>query len=141
MEVTREAARTAAQWWGDRLHTDTHHDNGDNSMTGFFTQMLADRLNEVVEDSAREKFVEILTERILDEHKKNGRISSFCLTCDYGPSRMLAEAAQEAGISTNNFPWKTHMGFREEDDGSTAIYASSGYRAPWNRIWPAEEVE
>ena len=66
MEVTKEMARAMAEWWGIRVHTMTHHDNGDRSMTGFFTSLLADRLNEVVEDSAREKFVNILTDKILN---------------------------------------------------------------------------
>lgn len=135
MKVTTEMALAIANWWGDHVHTNTHHDNGDNSMTGLFTSILADRLNEEVTDEARKKFVDILTDKILKRAEEKGRLLSFDLVCDYGPSIFLSDAAKEAGINCNNFPWKTHMGIREEDDGSVKVMVSCGYRAPWTQIW------
>lgn len=136
MKVTTEMALAIANWWGDHVCTNTHHDNGDYSMTGLFTSILADRLNEKVTDEARKKFVNILTDKILKEVQEKGRLPFFALNCDYGPSKFLSDAAKEAGIDSNNFPWKTNMGIREEDDGSVKLMVSCGYRAPWTQIWP-----
>ena len=136
MEVTREMATAMAKWWGEQVHTDTRHDNGDDSITGLFASILANRLNKEVTPEANTRFVEILTERILERAKEKGRVWSLELSCDYGPSEFLYDAAKEAGIDSGNFPWKTDMRVREEDDGTAKVLVSAGYRAPWVQIWP-----
>lgn len=136
MKVTTEMALAMANWWGDHVRTNTNHDNGDRSMAGLLTSILANRLNEEVTDEARKKFVDILTDKILKKVEEKGWISSFDLDCDYGPSKFLSDAAKEAGIDSNNFPWKTNMAIREEDDGSVKVMVSCGYGAPWTQIWP-----
>ena len=53
--------------------------------------------------------------------------------CDYGPDRMLAEAAEKAGINVNGpttFPWKTMMWIDKE-----GVRVSAGYGAGIQEIF------
>ena len=50
---------------------------------------------------------------------------------DYGPCGMLIDAANEAGISAANFPFKTTM-FVTEKDG---IIVRDGYGASAVKLW------
>ena len=138
MEANREMAKVMANWWGDHVRTTTHHDNGDDSFAGFFAGMMADRLNSVVTDEHREKFVEILTEKLIEVLEERGRVPSCSLSCDYGPSKFLSDIAKEAGISPENFPWKTTME-ADDYDGYMKVKVSAGYAAPWVQIWPEEK--
>ena len=140
MEFTRDCARTIAEWWGNHIDSITHHDNGDLSFESFFAGLMADSLNESVTESQREHFVEILTDKLMNAYAEEGHINSFYLESDYGPSEFLYNAAIEAGISPNNFPWKTSMNV-DDYDGETKVRVSYGYRAPWKTIWPIEENE
>ena len=49
---------------------------------------------------------------------------------DYGPCKMLADAAAEAGIDRANFPFKTTMFFTEKE----GVLVRDGYGAPAVRI-------
>ena len=139
MEVTREMARTMAQWWGDQIGEGAHHDNGDHdNLASVFAGILADSMNQQADESQVDKFVDILTEKILEQSKENPYALRHLLDCDYGPSKFLSDAAKEAGISTSNFPWKTSMGFFDDDYGEAEVMVSAGYRAPWVKIWPKE---
>ena len=139
MEVTREMARTMAQWWGEQVSGNVHHDNGDHdNLASVFAGLLADTMNKQADESQVDKFVDILTEKILKQAEEDPFALWHKLDCDYSPSKFLSDAAKEAGISPNNFPWKTCMGILEKDDGTIDIQVSSGYRAPWVKIWPKE---
>ena len=139
VEVTREMARTMAQWRGDQIRGDAHHDNGDHdNLASVFAGILADSMNKQADESQVDKFVDILTEKILEQSKENPYALRHLLDCDYGPSKFLLDVAKEAGISPNNFPWKTCMGIWECEDGTVDIQVSAGYRAPWVKIWPKE---
>jgi hypothetical protein len=65
------------------------------------------------------------------EYAESGRFSHFSIMSDYGPCGMLADAANEAGISAANFPFKTTM-FLTEKDG---IIVRNGYGAPAVKLW------
>lgn len=134
MNIPREAAVAMANWWGDCITSNTVHDNGDRSMTGIMSGLLADNLNEVVTEEMRRKFVEILIDKILELQSPHG---NYELRCDYAPSYFLAEAAKKAGISSWNFPWKTSMQVwpKDGDHDYTEVLVSKGYRAPWTVIW------
>lgn len=138
MEVTREMARAMAAWWGDKISGHgARHDNGDhNNLASVFAGILADTMTEEADESKVNKFVDILTEKILNEVQEKGRFSSWNLDCDYAPSRFLSEAAKEAGIKSDNFPWKTSMAIRENEYGRTIVEVSAGYGAGWEQIWP-----
>ena len=132
MDISRETAHAMASWWGNKVCTNTHHDNGDRGMSGLFASVLADSLNKEVTNEQRQRFIDILEKKIMDAD----RISSWDLDCDYAPSKFLSDAAKEAGIDSHNFPWKTCM--RIDDNGR--VFVRDGYRAPSKQIWPKEEA-
>lgn len=142
MEVTREMAHAMAAWWGDKISGHgTRHDNGDhNNLASVFAGILADTMTEEADESKVNAFVDILTEKILDEVKEKGRLSSWDLDCDYAPSQFLSQAAKEAGIKPDNFPWKTSMAIRENQNGETIVEVSVGYGASWEQIYPIERA-
>ena len=134
MNISKEAAMAAAQWWGNKVHSNTVHRNGDDSPVGGMATILAGLLNEPVSEEVHDKFVDILTKKILEAD----RITSWDLDCDYGPSAFLAEAAKEAGISPHNFPWKTTMYILDGIDGGVEISVRDGYQAPRVTIYSEE---
>ena len=138
MEVTREMAHAMAVWWGERVGGRTHHDNGDHeNFASVFAGILADSMNRPTDESTVNKFVDILTEKILDEAiKREGFLFPGLLSCDYAPSKFLSDAAKEAGISIDNFPWKTSMDVCKNKNGEVVVKASDGYRAEWKQIYP-----
>lgn len=142
MEVTREMARTMAAWWGKKVSgRGSHHDNGDNGIASFLSGLLADGMNKPADESAVNKFVDILTEKILKQAETNPYTLRHYLHCDYAPSQFLSDAAKEAGIDPSNFPWKTAMSIDENKDGESVAMVSNGYRAEWVQIWPVEKEE
>ena len=143
MEVTREMAHTMAAWWGDKISGHgARHDNGDhNNLASVFAGILADTMTEEADESKVNKFVDILTEKILNEVQEKGWLSSWDLDCDYAPSQFLSEAAEEAGIKPDNFPWKTSMAILEGEDGQAIVKVSAGYGASWEQIYPVKNEE
>ena len=141
MEVTREMAHAMAKWWGEKISgSGSRHDNGDhNNMASVFAGILADTMNEYADGSKVDKFVDILTEKILNDVKGHGRLRSGLLDCDYAPSQFLSEAAKEAGIKPDNFPWKTSMIICENAGGQAIVKAHAGYGASWEQIYPIKK--
>ena len=144
MEVTREMAHAMAAWWGDKISGHgAWHDNGDhNNLASVFAGLLADTMTEEADESKVNKFVDILTEKIL-EQANDGHLFElrYNLDCDYAPSQFLSEAAKEAGIKSDNFPWKTSMAIRENQNGETIVEVSAGYGASWEQIYPIKNEE
>lgn len=142
MEVTKEMAHAMAAWWGDKISGHgARHDNGDhNNLASVFAGFLADTMTEEADESKVDKFVDVLTEKILNEVQEKGRLSSWALDCDYAPSRFLSEAAKEAGIKPDNFPWKTSMAIRENQNGETIVEVGDGYGSSWEQIYPVERA-
>ena len=59
-------------------------------------------------DEQKNKFEEILTEKIMDAILEyNGE--SVTINCDYGPDILIYQAMEESGISTARTPFKTEM--------------------------------
>lgn len=52
------------------------------------------------------------------------------LYCDYGPGLILRDAANEAGINSLNFPFKTGMFVSEKE-----VRVKEGYGMPYETIW------
>lgn len=128
-EVPEAMARVAAHWWAERADGTAHHNNRGGDLASVFAGILADKMNEPPEVGALERFEEILAEKIMTaEH----RMMWQSIWVDYAPSRILAEAAEEAGISCNNFPWKTGMHI-DPDKGEIMVRISMG---PWKKIYP-----
>lgn len=51
----------------------------------------------------------------IEEYAKSIQAFGFSIGSDYGPCKMLADAAAEAGIDRANFPFKTTMFFTEKE--------------------------
>lgn len=136
MEVTKEMAHAMESWWGERINGDSIHDNGDNSLSSVLAGVLADSMNEPADEEKVTKFVDVLTEKIIKEVEGGAFGLFYQLSTDYAPSRFLREAAEEAGINPNNFPWKTAMDIRKNENGELVAMVSDGYRAGWKQLYP-----
>lgn len=103
-----EYNKVAAKWWADKLRN-IGMDNFDNS--------------EVI-DSFEKKLADIIKEHLESR-------GSMTLSVDYCPDYILGSIAQETGVSTNGFLWKTTM-WVEKDK----VSVKDGYTAPTNIIFP-----
>ena len=127
-----EISKIAAEWWADRVAA-PKFDNRDKSTAGFMGMALASMLVKPVEEGSREKFISALSEIIFREFDNMvGR--KMTLGVDYGPDRNICEAAEVAGISTNNFPWKTVMWI-----GENRVSVRCGYRADEQFLYANKE--
>lgn len=130
--------KAAAKWWGNKIRGNgSHHDNGDREGMGGIAGVLADMMNKPIDDADVDKFEVILSEKIRARNEKYGGYSYMSIYCDYGPDRILYDSAKEAGIETNNFPWKTGMYI---DFGEGKIEVRDGYRASMKKIFPNENA-
>lgn len=135
--MTREIAiKTAAKWWTDKLRQRAPHDNGDNSRNSAFAMILADMLTTPMSEEQLIHFQKAL-EGVIDHELKENREHRAGLFCDYGPDQDLCDAAMQAGINVNNFPYKTGM-FIEKNGNSYTVLVSDGYAQPYERIKPCE---
>ena len=133
-EVSEDMAKAAAEWWAAKIDGSGHHDNGARDLSNVLAGMLADTMIEMPNNEAITKFKDILSDKLLYCE----RYEHFHLGCDYGPCKLLANSAKEAGVSCHNFPWKTDMRI---DTDKNQVLVSDGYRAPWEKIWPNNKKE
>lgn len=116
----KEIAMIAAEWWGEQV-CNPKFDNGDTSLAGAFGSLLAGASAKKITEQQKSEFVTVLADYIEKELNEGKR--PF-LDNDYAPSRPLREAAEAAGISPNNFPWKTTVWLDKDH-----VAVSLGYRA------------
>lgn len=130
-----EYNKVAAKWWADKLRNVGlgNFDNGDSSSAGGLAMLLAGMLAMDTQPSGEsiDFFEEKLAETIKEQVESRG---SMTLSVDYGPDYILGSIAQESGVSTNGFPWKTTMWVRADK-----VEVSAGYAAPSETIFPTEE--
>lgn len=121
--ITDEQITIAVEWWTKALFRHSF-DNGDPSPQGDMAMVLATLAAEknLPTEAEASKFALALVGQLMS-HPRDRRIT---LDCDYGPGRYLYEAAEQAGISSLVFPWKTTMWL--ELDGSVSV--SEGYGRP-----------
>ena len=131
MKVKHEAAVAAAEWWAKKIDGTCKHDNGDTGLTSLLAMCMADSLNKPVTEEQLEMFKAELIQQIETTAESYKYKTDLDLYCDYGPGFLLADAARCAGISKNNFPYKTGMTITEE-----AVTVRDGYRAQRVTIWP-----
>ena len=128
--MERETAEKAATWWAARvkrpqfsaLSQGERRAGNDRAME--WAELMAHLLVEEVSDQQIQTFKQALAESLLP------KTGWFSIGVDYGPDEILSDAAQKAGISGHNFPWKTHMTI--EADGE--INAACGYGSPWETL-------
>ena len=128
-EVPEAMARAAAHWWAERADGTAHHNTRGGDMASVFAGALADMMNEPPKVGALERFEELLAEKIMTAELPCMWLSIWV---DYGPDEILFEAAREAGVNCNNFPWKTGMCI-DPDKGEIMVRISMG---PWKKIYP-----
>lgn len=122
--LNEEQKEVAVTWWANAI-ANPKFDNGDPSLAGGMSMMLAMDLKESISEYKIGKFKEELKKKLGD-----GKVVRWGLNVDYGPDRTLYEAMSAASILTTNAPWKTNMRFG--DDGSISV--SYGYGAEFKEI-------
>ena len=123
MTLTKETIEKAVSWWAGKLIDSQPHSNGDDSINSVMACFIADAKRQDVTLDQLNVF-----KKALSKHIKEGATERIFNL--YGPCKMLADAANEAGISTANFPFKTVM-FLSEKEG---VVVRDGYGAPPVRI-------
>lgn len=118
MKTTNEQIEKAVTWWADQVAKPTFSALSDEERAQpenramQFAEFLAGMSVEPVTQGKREKFIKALRSEIkLNEKTTHWGI---ILSVDYGPCMMLRDAAKSAGISEDNFPWKTTMWIMED---------------------------
>lgn len=135
-------ARQAAAWWRKRLEGHGYlsdFDNGDTSRAGETAQIMASMAalrTPRPEASRFEHFEQLLIQvvlvRLLREPEP-AEPDDLVLDVDYGPCRLLAELAHEAGVS--GFPWKTTMWVCwAADPAKCYVEVRAGYGRPYERL-------
>jgi len=128
----------AVDIWCKKLLTPVF-DNGDNSIHGAMTHTLAlmnirNDKEKIPNIAARvETFRQVLTAELirLRDEPQSGEILSPWLDVDYGPCKVLGNAADKAGIPHSQFSCKSSVSMRA---GSLAV--SFGYGAPRTNYYP-----
>ena len=118
MILAKDDIEKAVSWWAGKLMDHQPHSNGDDSFTSVAVCFLADTMRQSV------------TLDQLNTYAKSIQAFGFSIGSDYGPCKMLADAAAEAGIDRANFPFKTTMFFTEKE----GVLVRDGYGAPAVRI-------
>lgn len=135
--MTREIAiKTAAKWWTDKLRERAPHSNGDNSRASVFACILADIGSDNIQEDQLAVFTTELENGIREAMAENERW--VWLNCDYHPVPILRAAAEKAGISELNFPFKTTLEIEQKGDDVYVVMVSDGYAQPYERIKPCE---
>lgn len=132
-----EYNKVAAKWWADKLRNVTlgNFNNGDESSAGGLAMLLAGML--AMDSQPSDEAIDLFEERLADTIKERVEsCGSMTLSVDYGPDYILGSLAQETGVSTNGFPWKTTMWVE-----SNKVSVSAGYAAPCKVIYPVESTE
>ena len=121
----------AVNWWADKIGKRHPHDNGDNSTASVMACLMADISYKKSTPEQLDTFKRELKKSIEEEYAKieNRKYGKIYLDCDYNPCIMLKESAEIAGISLNNFPFKTSMVISENE-----VTVSDGYGMPYVKI-------
>jgi len=114
-------------------------DNGDNSAHGGMTHMLAtmniqnDKAG--IDDMAArvEKFRQVITAELvrLRDQPQDGEYFPSWLDADYGPCKVLGDAADKAGIPQSQFSCKSSVSMR-----ANSLSVAFGYGAPNTNYYP-----
>ena len=126
--MTKEQAiNIAVEWWANKLKAKAPHSNGANELPSILDCLLADDGMKDTIANQIDIFKRELKSRI--EADKNNRWREVYLGVDYHPTPNLRESAEAAGISTLNFPFKTDMYIKWNNDDEYEVYVHDGYCA------------
>ena len=123
------SVETAVNWW---IHQFTGFINGGsigNDFNSILTMSMVDNIftRTSINDKQIIEFRKFLSKKLMDELSK-GREAR--LDVDYGPSDILADAMEAAGIDSIKAPFKTHMIV-----GVNSVRVSVGYGAKYEEIY------
>lgn len=128
--LNRESIKKAVNWWAERLMERRPHSNGDNDLSSVIACMFADIATVPITEARITIFKDALRQEIMKKEQQIMKFGCLFLGCDYGPCIELYIAAQKAGISELNFPFKTHMVIRKNGD----VEVQDGYGQPFVKI-------
>mgnify|MGYP001559346407 CR=1 FL=1 len=122
--MNQETSAAAAKWWADKLRGPVIHDNGERMQSAMMTALQPDV---PVPDEKIDEFDYFLGTALSETDYNH-----ITVGVDYGPDRILSEAAEKAGINLEfRLPIKTMMWITPEK-----VSVSEGYRAPEVQIYP-----
>lgn len=128
----KKEIEVAAKWWTDILQKEPSHDNKD-AFQSAFANNIASTLKPLTEKQLK-VFKEALVDAITKHIERNEVWDSALrvIGTDYGPDKILAEAAEKAKIdqASLRLPWKTLMWI---DPGRVSV--AQGYGAPVEAIY------
>lgn len=110
-----KSADVATNFWATKISQPATFDNGDYSLAGLKTSMLAYTMlggqnRPSLSEEQIDNFKQLLSNTIEEQLDARG----FCsLEVDYEPQGILYQVADEAGIDRSLFPWKTMMDITE----------------------------
>ncbi len=112
--MKEETAKKAAKWWGDQLRGSSKLDNGDNSLTGVNTFLLAAMLQEKEKQKQSTELVDAFEEELTKALLKDN--PSWGFGVDYHPDAILSDAADAAKLplGMTTLPWKTTMWIQDD---------------------------
>lgn len=116
MSLTEQQIQIACNWWLSTFEK-PKFDNGDTSLIGGMTTMLAALAVQPVTEQQKQTFKELLTKGLKEDPRGYTDLAS-----DYNPAAFLGRIMEKAGISLNNCPWKTYMVFK-----GGKVYVAYGY--------------
>ena len=97
MILAKDDIEKAVSWWAGKLLDHQPHSNGDDSFTSVTACFLADMAQQDITLDQVNAFKAALTKSI-EEYAKSIPVFGFSIGSDYGPCKMLADAADESGI-------------------------------------------
>ena len=103
-------AKIGAAWWTNIICGDSRGGSLGNDLESKIIMSISNQIfpKESVSDEQKNKFEEILTEKIMDAILEyNGE--SVTINCDYGTDILIYQAMEESGVSTARTPFKTEM--------------------------------
>lgn len=126
--MTKEQAiNIAVEWWANKVKAKIPHSNGDNGLSSIFACLLADDGMQDTTDEQLDIFKRELRSRI--EADLYNRWGEVYLGVDYHPTPNLRESAKVAGINVLNFPFKTDMYIKWDNNDEYEVYVHDGYGA------------
>lgn len=121
--------KAAIDWWAEAIQH-PKMDNGEDSLAELMAMLGGSSLAKNFSENEIKAFRSTLAAKIISEVERHGCIR---LSVDYGPDRILSEAGEAAGITSEfAYPCKTSMNVSKDE-----VTVSAGYAAPHETIWKA----
>lgn len=129
-----DAALATAEWWAERVFGGSVGSSGDG-----LTDMMAIVAGAQGVEAAsgkRGEFTAALAARVDSSLDRSGDRFGVTLSVDYGPEPPLSDIAQQVGVSSGSFPWKTMTWTYP-----THLVTSAGYGGRSVLAWHAADWE